>query len=486
MFLGRKKELEFLEERWKSGRFEFGCLFGARRIGKTALVGKFLEGKPAIYFQAKEAAEAENRRSFSRILSARLGLPKGYVFSSWDEIFEAVLRLAGGQRFALVIDEYPYLVRDKGKGIPSYLQEFVDHLGAESQLFIILLGSNVSFMEQEVRNAKAPLYRRRTFTYRLGNLPFSEACLFLKGFSRPDASACLAFFGFSPYYLSLLRPEEGFLGNVRRLFFTRGATLLETPDSVLSNGIREKGVYKTVLRAIARGRSTPKRIGEFMEAGSADVSQYLDTLVSEEIVEKRLSFGSVRKGVYRIKDPVLDFLLRVLEDDAVRVSAGYGDVVMKEKEEEIHQFVCRRFEDVSLHYLSELSLEGKLQFPWYPIQNLVVDNSELGRSVEIDGVSDYRGQVLIVECKYTNRKRSAKDFLAMKEDSSIRNFRGKKGFWYVLFSKAGFDESLIQNAPANLRLISEADMFPGFPGAQAAGERKAESGTRRGRRGISG
>ena len=36
--IGRNKELAELENRWNSGRFELGVVYGTRRIGKTTLI----------------------------------------------------------------------------------------------------------------------------------------------------------------------------------------------------------------------------------------------------------------------------------------------------------------------------------------------------------------------------------------------------------------------------------------------------------------
>lgn len=185
MFYGREKDLEFLEERWDSGRFEFGCIYGTRRIGKTSLINKFLENKDALYFQAKETSELENRRGLSKAIDQMLGYPANYVFPSWDELLDALLQAAAGRRFGFVIDEYPYLSRSTRNAIASYLQDFIDNKAKDTGLFIILLGSNVSFMEKELANKRSPLYRRRTFSYKLTQLSYSDALLFLDGF--PDS-----------------------------------------------------------------------------------------------------------------------------------------------------------------------------------------------------------------------------------------------------------------------------------------------------------
>ena len=52
IFLDREEELKFLEERFKKGNPELIVLYGRRRVGKTSLIKKFIEGKKAIYYLA--------------------------------------------------------------------------------------------------------------------------------------------------------------------------------------------------------------------------------------------------------------------------------------------------------------------------------------------------------------------------------------------------------------------------------------------------
>jgi len=453
MFYGRKNDLALLEEKWGSDHFEFGCLYGMRRIGKTSLVNHFLEGRPALYFQAKEASEQENRRGLSKLLDRRLGYPEDYVFPSWDAIFDGVLKLADGKRFAFVIDEYPYLSKATKKGIASYLQDFIDHKAKDTKLFLLLLGSSVSFMERELKDKKSPLYRRRTFTHKVGFLPYDESLLFLDPYKKEEKLDYLSFFGFSPYYLSLLESKLDFAGNVKNLLFKRGSTLLDAPDLVMPNGTRNKGIYNSVLLAIARGKTSPTEIASDLSMGANEVSKYLGILEREEIIEKRRMFGSKRKVSYRIKDPVLLFYYARIYDNEERIRIGYGDIVYEELKEAIRERVDRGFEDVCIHYLESESLAGKLPRPYYPIQNLVIKHSELGRSIEIDGLSRYEDSLLVVECKNSKKKRGIKDYLDMQEDVSIRMFVTVKDKQYFLFGKNGFEDSLLSLRDPNLHLI---------------------------------
>ena len=196
MFFGRKKELKELELRYRGSRKEFGIIYGRRRIGKSALVRYFFNGKRGIFFQAKQDTSYGNLRSFSFELNKLLGLPVSFVFSSWQEAFDSVLQAAGEERFLFVIDEYPYIV-SQDSSFPSVLQEFIDN--APDNIFMLILGSDVALLKKELEDQKSPIYKRRTFEMNIGKMPFDEAALFLSGLTVDDKCAYLALMSSYPY-----------------------------------------------------------------------------------------------------------------------------------------------------------------------------------------------------------------------------------------------------------------------------------------------
>ena len=54
MFCGRKEELEILNKRYNSNQFEFGFIYGQRRIGKTTLVNEFKKNHNSLIFFASD------------------------------------------------------------------------------------------------------------------------------------------------------------------------------------------------------------------------------------------------------------------------------------------------------------------------------------------------------------------------------------------------------------------------------------------------
>ena len=85
--------------------------------------------------------------------------------------------MAEKERLVFVIDEYPYLAK-ANKSISSRLQHIIDHIWKNGQLYLILCGSSMSFMENQVLGYESPLYGRRTGQYKIQALTYKEMTAF--------------------------------------------------------------------------------------------------------------------------------------------------------------------------------------------------------------------------------------------------------------------------------------------------------------------
>ena len=107
MFVGRERELESLERLYASNSFQFGVVYGRRRVGKTKLLRQFTTDKPdVIFFTAHETTLSENLDLLSRELAKATpdDQPASYpVFRTLTEAFDealAALTMLGFQRTA--------------------------------------------------------------------------------------------------------------------------------------------------------------------------------------------------------------------------------------------------------------------------------------------------------------------------------------------------------------------------------------------------
>ena len=186
MFIGREKELASLEQLYASGKFEFAVIYGRRRVGKTALISQFIKEKKAIYFMGVESSAGQNLENLSRnIMEYSTGILTEASFSSFQSALEYVFRLAKEERLILAIDEYPYVARSSGS-LASTLQLLIDQYGKTSKLMLILCGSSMSYMEDQVLAYKAPLYGRRTAQIKLLPFDFEDTARCFPRFSPED------------------------------------------------------------------------------------------------------------------------------------------------------------------------------------------------------------------------------------------------------------------------------------------------------------
>lgn len=452
MFIGREKELNALNEKYRGKRKELGVVYGRRRIGKTTLLSEFAKDKNCVFFQAKRDSAYGNLRSFSYVLDKFLSLPTNYVFSSYEEAFDALSERANGERLLVIIDEYPYILEQE-PSFSSTIQELYDH--SDDNLFLILSGSDVSFLKKEIEDHASPLYKRRTFEMRVEKLSFSEAEMFLNDFPAKTRCDYLSLFGPYPYYLSSIDHELAFNENLKRLLFNQYGPFFSLPDQLLSNSMKVQDVYNAILLSISHGKRSVKEISIYTREEEAKVSKYLSVLLQSEIVERRTSFmGSQKTTYYEIGDSLLRFYFQFIfhEQERIRLNGG---IVYEESKERINDFICHGFEDVCSFYLEELNQSDELGTVFPKAKNFRADKSKLGRSIEIDGLAEANGTLLVVECKYKNCKFTEAMLKHLKESASIFSSDLKR--IYCIFSRSGFGEGLKEDS--DLKLFDLKRMF---------------------------
>ncbi|MDR0388779.1 MAG: ATP-binding protein, partial [Spirochaetaceae bacterium] len=332
MFVGRERELETLEGYYAQPGFHFAVFYGRRRVGKTTLINKFREGKKSIYFVATESSAKENLDLFSaRILSALA--PKGprNPFVSFTEAFDYCFRSGSRERIILVIDEYPYLA-ESDRGVSSILQAAIDAHRDKSRLFLILCGSSMSFMENQVLGYKSPLYGRRTSQFKVMPFSYYECAGMLKGFTDKEKITLYGASGGIPEYLSHINNSLSLAKNLEELFFNPSGRLFEEPSNLLKQELKVPRTYNSIIAAIAKGASRLNDIASKAGIATSQCSNMLAALVSLGIVKKEypVTGAGSRKTIYVLADLMFRFWYRFVLPDLSRISMGLGRTVCRE------------------------------------------------------------------------------------------------------------------------------------------------------------
>ena len=237
MFIGREKELNALNKLYHSDKFEFVVIYGRRRVGKTALIKQFIHEKPAIYFMGVETNEKQNLENFSKnVLEFSSGIQTETSFASFQAALEYAFKLAEHKRIVLTIDEYPYVAR-ASKSLASTLQLLIDKYKDTSKLMLILCGSSMSYMEDQVLAYKAPLYGRRTAQMKIQPFDFEESCRYVPNLSEEDKALLYGIVGGTPQYLLQMSDKLSIEENIKNTYLNPMSFLYEEPTNLLKQEV---------------------------------------------------------------------------------------------------------------------------------------------------------------------------------------------------------------------------------------------------------
>ncbi len=453
MFIGREAELNTLHNLYKSDKFEFAVIYGRRRVGKTALINQFICDKRAIYFMGVESNLKQNLENFSKsIMDFSNGFDTLSLFLSFQSALEYVFKLAENERIILAIDEYPY-VAQSSKSFASTLQFLIDKYKNTSKLMLILCGSSMSFMEDNVLAYKAPLYGRRTAQIKLLPFNFEETCIYLKKMSNIDKAIIYGIVGGTPQYLLQMNDKLRIEDNIKNTFLNPMSFLYEEPTNLLKQEVREPAIYTAIITAIATGSSRMSEISSKVSEDTNVCTNYIKSLINLGIVQKEIPYGekTTRKSVYSIADNMFRFWYRFIPDNNSMIVRGASDLVYKRIEPQISNYMGKIFEEICKQYLWKqlLSRNCPIEFKslgrWW-------GNDPIGKmQVEIDimGEED-KNTALFAECKWTNEKVDVGILDTLIKRSDLFDYKTK---YYYLFSKSGFTKGCEEKASAMSRVV---------------------------------
>lgn len=474
MFIGRKQELDFLNSSYNSNKAEFIVLYGRRRIGKTELITTFCENKPNIFYAAKESTDTAQLRSFSEALITYDKERFRFLdtFKDWETAFSALSDISSDKKLIIAIDEFPYMVKGD-KSIPSILQNLWDHKLKNANIMLILSGSSMSFIEDEILGYKKPLYGRTTGIYKLEPLPYTDTVSFFPDYSDEDKLLAYAVLGGIPHYLLQFDPQKSLQENIQSTILKRGSVLYNEVEFLLHEELREPATYNSIIEAIALGNTEHNDIFTKTQIEQRTLSVYLKNLVNLGIVKRELPAtspvkeqASSVKGLYTLTDNLFRFWYAFCYPNLSLLEKGNSALVWHTYiKNNLHNFASKSFENVCIDYLFRLNASYALPavFPefsrwWGKVTHKNNDEKPYTVSEEIDILAENKSDkiYLIGECKFTNEPF---DMTQLKKLINKLILRGT--VYYYLFSLNGFTDGVKDYAAqnANIFLVSAHDLL---------------------------
>jgi len=458
MFIGRKAELTFLNDKYNAKDGQLVVLYGRRRVGKTETLREFCRDKEHVFYSCRECPDTEQLASFSaRMLKPDMPMAR-YIqsFTSWEQALGAVVELPASGKKLLVIDEFPYMARNNSS-IPSILQNLWDETLKDKNVMIVLCGSAMSFIENEILAEKNPLYGRATGILKMTEMGFYDAIQFFPNYSHEDKIAAYAILGGIPHYLKQFDSDAPLEQNIKRHILTRGSILYSEIEFLMRQELRETALYNTIIEAVALGNTKLNDIYTKTNIERSKLSVYIKNLISLGIMEREFSVSAgvketanASRGLYQLADNYFSFWYRFVFGNLSELESGDVDGVYTYSiAPELNHYVSGKFEDICRQFVRREKMAGTLPFRFEKMGRY------FNKDVEID-IMAIGKSILFGECKYKNSAFDNGELLRLQAKAA--KLAEQEAYFY-LFSKSGFTPELEAMQDGSVRLIGLVDLF---------------------------
>ena len=464
-FIGRERELEALEAAYRKGDFQMAVVYGRRRIGKTTMLREFCRGKKSVFFTAVKTTEQRNTELFGQSVLSSLAPEMGNtVFRSLEDLCAFLGKQCQQEQIVVVIDEFPYMAK-KSESLTSILQKVIDEQWQFGKMFLILCGSSLSFMEDEVLSEKSPLFGRRTLQIRLGAFPYRQAARFVPSWSHRDQAIVYGLTGGIAKYLALFDEKQSLDENIVSLFFSKSGYLYEETDNLLTQEFRDTENYSRVIETMANGANQPQEIADKSGISAQNVTHILKNLMSVELIQRQQAIteeNNKKKTRYVLADDMIRFWYRFIPEAMDAIEIGQGRIYYEQNvKPQLNSYMGGIFEKMCRQYTLETGIAGAYLCQVTRVGTWWGTNPARREETDIDvvGLNPGRKEAVIGECKFRNEAADKKVYEALEERQALLH-QGYRVVQFLLFSAGGFTEWLKEESSRQpIRLIGLKEMY---------------------------
>lgn len=454
IFVGRERELGRLESCF--GKPSAFLIYGRRRIGKTAMLQRFCEGRRSLFLTCLNGSARDNLDYFSDSISLLEGRDRTEL-RGWTDFIRSLTDICRTAPTVVVIDEYPFLSR-VDPSVSSHVQRFIDHDLKDTGSMLILCGSSVKAMREEGEDSRSPLFGRFDSIIHLGELSFEET----RGL-HPDMSGydCLrlylTFGGVPRYHIGIDQPDyesaiyEGFILN---------DWMMDETSALIQSEFPRGGDKLSILDAIASGRTSLKEISEHSGIDKNTVLDALRDLMeygAVGVVEPMA--GAPKRPRYFLKDALFAFHHGVLVRRRALIDCRDRESTMTGLKPHIATHLGQRFELFSMDLIRRSYAVESIGRWW-------IDDSRRDIHMDIDIVARIVSQGnrvdLFAECKFIGRSVGFHEYNILEE--RVRLVGVDSNSRLMIVSISGFDEEFREFADsAHVALVGPEEILEGKP-----------------------
>lgn len=453
MLSGRAAEIKYLKNCYQKEDNQVIVLYGRKDVGKTALLQAFSTSKYVTFYRARECSEEEQKKQWMREITGEE--PEDNALS-YEDIFSRILEVKTPKRI-IIIEEFQHIVRTSEGFLPTVIQTLHNRWNLQ-KLMIVLVSSSIAWVENAMVKQLGKTAYEINGLLKVGELKFPDLVQTFPALTMKQCVETYAILGGVPGLWQFWDDTLSVKDNICAAILSRGAFLQQEGLRHVSAELRELSVYNTILAALAAGKNKLNDLYRHTGFSRAKISVYLKNLMELEIIEKVFSYDTpgrehTQKGIYRICDSYVYFWYKY-------IYANYSHLNWMEPEKfydsliapDFSRFAAGCFKKVCMEYMELMNRMDRLEIRFERC------GSWHGKVGDIDILGqDAAGRTISGICGWEQRRMSFDDYewLRLCEERAKVNTD-----YYYLFSAAGFDEALVQEAEekGNIHLIDLEQM----------------------------
>lgn len=315
-FYNRTNELSELQRIQRLSFTDYSRLTvvtGRRRIGKTSLIMKSVEGKPTVYLFVGRKNEATLCSEFLPIIAQSLDTFVPREIKTFRSLFQYLMELATNRSFNLVIDEFQefYSINES---VYSDMQNIWDTYRKKTKMNLIVSGSVYSLMEKIFQHKKEPLFGRADNIMKLS--AFDIATLkeimsdYRPKYTNDDLLALYSFTGGIPKYVELFCDNNmlcvdemiSFMARENSPFTDEGKHLL------IEEFGKNYATYFSILSSISGGINTQPEIEAAL--GDKSIGGQIKRLIDDYNIIVRQRPILAKEGSQTVRYEIQDNFIR--------------------------------------------------------------------------------------------------------------------------------------------------------------------------------
>lgn len=362
--IGRKKEIETLQDCLSSASSRLIAVYGRRRIGKTYLIRKYFA--PHLIFDITglhHGLLTDQLTHFKNTLQKAGHKDAIETPQSWLSAFYMLESYIDAQpkknKKVIFIDEMPWFDTPKSKFLMAFENFWNSYCVNRNDLIVVICGSAASWMIQKILNNKGGLYNRVTEKINLQPFTLNETAAFLanKGirWGQYDIIQLYMSTGGVPFYLDQVKKSESVTQFIDRVCFVENGFLQNEFQELFASLFDNSNRHYAIVQALSKVKKGIRR-DELLEASGLSsggtFTKTLDELLASGFVKKYMPFQSnINMALYRLSDPFTLFFLQFMEHSRAK---GEGTWLKKSATQAWISWSGLAFENICLQHIKQI------------------------------------------------------------------------------------------------------------------------------------